>query len=69
MYRIYYTDPKAVHLPKYQDVGELSNALECCEFLRKVNMIYVVMVSDYQDMIGKPGASSPDANYVPQMLN
>lgn len=69
MYRIYYTDPKATHLPQYQDVSVLANALECCEFLRKKGMVFVVLVSDYADMVGKPGASGPDTGYVPQMLS
>jgi hypothetical protein len=69
MYRIYYTDPKVRHLPLYQDVSVLVNALECCEFLRKSGMLFVVMVSDYHDMVGEPGASGPDTGYVPQMLS
>ena len=69
MYRVYYTDPKAVHLACWQDVSELVNALECCEFLRKQSMTFVTMVSDYQHMVGKPGASGPGTSYVPQMLN
>ena len=69
MYRIYYTDPKQLHLAEWQDVSELTNALQCCEYLRKHNMIYVTMVSDYENMVGKSGASGIDSNYVPQMLN
>jgi hypothetical protein len=69
MYRIYYTHPKSTHLPQYQDVSVLANALECCEFLRKKGMIFVTLVSDYADMVGKPGASGPDTGYVPQMLS
>jgi hypothetical protein len=69
MYRVYYTDPKVLHLPQYQDVSVLVNALECCEFLRKQGMLFVVMVSDYADMVGKPGVSGPDSGYVPQMLS
>ena len=69
MYRVYYTDPKATHLPQYQDVSVLANALECCEVLRKQGMIFVILVSDYADMVGKPGVSGPDSGYVPQMLS
>jgi len=69
MYRIYYTDPKALHLPKHQDVGDLANVLECCEYLRNCGMIYVTMVSDYADMTGKPGVTGAGSEYVPQMLN
>ena len=69
MYRVYYTDPKVLHLPQYQDVSVLVNALQCCEFLRKQGMLFVVMVSDYADMVGKSGVSGPDTGYVPQMLS
>jgi hypothetical protein len=69
MYRIYYTDPKVPHLPQYQDVSVLVNALECCEFLRKSGMLFVVMVSDYHDMVGKPGAQGAGSEYVPQLKN
>jgi hypothetical protein len=69
MYRVYYTDPKVPHVASKQDISALSNALECCEFLRKSGMLFVVMVSDYHDMVGKPGVSGPDAGYVPQMLS
>jgi hypothetical protein len=69
MYRIYYTDPKALHLAKWQDCSELTNALQCCEYLRSHGMSYVTMVSDYQHMVGNPGASGPGTTYVPQMLN
>jgi hypothetical protein len=69
MYRVYYTDPKSEHLANWQGISELTNALECCEYLRKQGMLYVVMVSDYHNMVGKPGASGPDTGYVAQMLN
>ena len=69
MYRVYYTDPKLPHIAGWQDISVLSNALECCEFLRKSGMLYVTMVSDYANMVGKPGASGPDTGYVPQMLS
>lgn len=67
MYRIYYTDPKAAHLAKWQDVSELTNALQCCEYLRANSMIYVTMVSNYADMVGKPGAQGAGSEYVPQL--
>lgn len=69
MYRIYYTDPKLLHLAKYQDVSDLSNVLQCCEYLRNSGMTYVTMVSDYQDMCGKPGVKGAGSEYVPQLLN
>ena len=58
-----------MHLAKWQEEYVLTNALECCELLRGRGMIYVTMVSDYANMVGKPGATGIDSNYVPQMLN
>lgn len=69
MYRVYYTDPKQIHIAKWQDVSELTNALQCCEYLRSHGMSYVTMVSDYHDMVGKPGVKAAGAECVPQMLN
>lgn len=69
MYRVYYTDPRQRHLAHWQEISDLTNALQCCEYLRRAGMTYVTMVSDYQDMVGKPGATGTDSNYVPQMLN
>ena len=69
MYRIYYTDPKAMHLARWQDVSALTNALECCDYLRKQGMQYVVMVSDYADMVGSPGVRGAGTEYVPQLKN
>ena len=69
MYRIYYTDPKVLHQAQWQDVSELTNALQCCDYLRNHDMIYVTMVSDYADMVGKPGAQGAGTEYTPQMLN
>ena len=58
-----------MHAAKWQDVSELTNALQCSEFLRKQGMVYVVMVSDYADMVGKPGAQGAGTEYVPQLKN
>ena len=69
MYRIYYTDPKVMHTARWQDVSELTNALECCAYLRKQGMLFVTMVSDYTNMVGKAGVSGAGTEYVPQMLN
>ena len=69
MYRVYYTDPKYLHLAEWQDISELTNALQCCEYLRSHDMLYVTMVSDYANMSGKPGAQMSGSEYVPQMLN
>ena len=69
MYRIYYTDPKEPDTAKYSDTALLTKALEYCERLRDVGMIYVVLVTDYNSMVGKSGAKIAGAEYVPQMLN
>ena len=69
MYRVYYTDPKAVHLAKWQDISDLTNVLQCCEYLRSHGMLYVTMVSDYANMVGKPGAQGAGGEYVPQLKN
>jgi hypothetical protein len=58
-----------MHIACWQDVSELTNALECCNYLRKQGMQYVTMVSDYPNMVGKPGVSGAGTEYVPQMLN
>ena len=68
MYRIYYTTPTSI-TPHAVDIEQLSAALKYAESLRGSGMIFVSMVSDYADMVGKPGASGTDSNYVPQMLN
>ena len=68
MYRVYYTDPKVPHIAKWQDISELTNTLECCEYLRAQGMIYVTMVSDYANMVGKPGAKGAGSECVPQLL-
>ncbi len=58
-----------MHIAHWQDIGDLTNALQCCEYLRKCNMSYVTMVSDYHDMVGKPGVKAAGSECVPQMLN
>jgi hypothetical protein len=68
MYRVYYTDPKSETVLA-ADTDGLSIAITLCETFRRDGMTFVTMVSDYQDMVGKPGASEPDTGYVPQMLN
>jgi len=68
MYRIYYTDPETLKADAV-DSTTLHNALVTCRLFRKNGMIFVTMVSDYHNMVGKPGASGTESNYVPQMLN
>jgi len=68
MYKVYYTDPETGQALGVT-VNELQAALARCEQLRDYGYWYVTMVSDYHDMVGKPGVSGPDGNYVPQMLS
>lgn len=68
MYRVYYTDPETGQALGVT-VLELQAALARCEQLRNYGYWYVTMVSDYHDMVGKPGVSGPDTGYVPQMLS
>jgi len=68
MYRIYFTYPES-DAPFAVDIEDLSMALKYVESLRGSKMLYVTMVSDYADMVGKPGVASTDSNYVPQTLN
>jgi hypothetical protein len=68
MYKIYFTEPKSEQ-PFAVTTQYLEHALKSCENLRRDGMLYVTMVSDYSDMVGKPGASGTDSNYVPQMLS
>jgi hypothetical protein len=69
MFKVYYTNPKEPQTALAQNVSELTNALQCCEYLRGAGMVYVTMVSDYEQMTGKPGAKMSGTEYVPQMLN
>jgi len=68
MYKIYFTYPDS-NDPFSVDIEDLSTALKYVESLRGSKMLYVTMVSDYANMVGKPGVASTDSNYVPQMLN
>jgi hypothetical protein len=68
MYKVYYTDPESGQALGVT-VNELQAALARCEQLREYGYWYVTMVSDYHDMVGKPGVSGPTTAYVPQMLS
>jgi hypothetical protein len=68
MYKIYFTDPKTKQ-PFATTTEHLEYALKYTENLRREGMLFVTMVSDYADMVGKPGVSGPTTAYVPQMLN
>jgi hypothetical protein len=50
-------------------VSALTDALAYAEYFRSNRMTFVTMVSDYQNMSGKPGAQMSGSEYVPQMLN
>ncbi len=68
MYRIYYTDPESGKA-KAQDTTSLAEAITTCEYYRNYGFLYVTMVSDYENMVGKPGAQGAGAEYVPQLKN
>ena len=68
MYRIYYTVPNSIAAHAV-DVSDLSTALKYSESLRGSGMLFITLVSDYANMVGKAGAVSVDSNYVPQTLN
>lgn len=68
MYKVYYTDPESGQALGVT-VLELQPALERCEQLREYGYLFVTMVSDYHDMVGKPGASGAGSEYVPQLKN
>ena len=67
MYRIYWTDE--LDTACSTDIRQLNNALVYCELLRKQNKAYVTMVSDYADMVGKPGVQGAGSECIPQLLN
>jgi len=71
MYIVYYTNPHDKPVPQAhrECVSDLINALQCCEYLRSHGMLYVTLVSDYDGMIGKPGAQMAGVEYVPQLKN
>lgn len=65
MYKIYWTDE--LDTACSTDIKQLNNALVYCELLRRQDMRYVTMVSDYASMVGKPGAQGAGSEYVPQL--
>lgn len=68
MYRIYYTDPETGEA-KARDVFSLQIAIDMCAYYRDHGFHFVTMVSDYADMVGKPGAKGAGTEYVPQLKN
>ena len=67
MYKIYYSDDPD-NASAY-NVSELKTALSAVEALRQVGYKYVTLVSDYANMVGKPGVKAAGTECVPQMLN
>lgn len=67
MYKVYWTNETGNACSA--EIPQLQNALVYVDLLRKQDMRYVTMVSDYADMVGKPGASGAGSEYVPQLLN
>jgi hypothetical protein len=68
MYRVYYSKPTSITAYAF-DTDYLSTALKEAEKLRQMGMIFVSVVSDYADMVGKPGAQGAGSEYVPQLKN
>lgn len=67
MYKIYWTDE--LDTACSTDIKQLTSALVYVDLLRKQDMRYVTLVSDYADMVGNPGAKSAGPEYVPQLKN
>ena len=57
MYKIYYTDPVDNKCYNW-DEHTLEGALSITEHFRKLNMIFVTMVSEIPDCITKPGVDA-----------
>jgi hypothetical protein len=68
MFKVYWTN-KDSNLPCSAEFDDLTEVLVACEAMRKKEHTYVTMVSDYEQMTGKPGAKMSGSEYVPQMLN
>jgi len=65
MYRVYYTDPETETTASYTDAESLEEALAACDQYRNQGMLYVVMVNDYHNMVGSPGATVAEPVFVP----
>lgn len=68
MYRIYYTDPATTTVASYTDAETLELALMAADQYRSQGMLYVVMVNDYHNMVGDPGARVMEPLFVPPHL-
>ena len=67
MYKIYWTDNDGED--HSCEISQLQQSLIYVELLRKQGYKYVTLVSDYADMVGKPGARGAGTEYVPQLKN
>ena len=67
MYKIYWTDNYGE--AKSCEIGQLQQSLIYVDLLRKQGYNYVTMVSDYADMVGKPGAQGAGTEYIAQLKN
>lgn len=67
MYKVYWTDNYGE--AQSCEIAQLQNTLVYVDLLRKQGYNYVTMVSDYHDMVGKPGAQGAGSEYVPQLKN
>ena len=56
-------------MPCSAEVGDLLEALAACEDLRNYGHTFVTLVSDYHNMVGKPGVRAAGPECVPQLLN
>ena len=68
MYKVYWTDRNSC-LTSGMLVNELKEAITICNEQRKLGHTFVTMVSDYQNMVGEPGAKGAGNEYVPQLKN
>jgi hypothetical protein len=67
MYKIYWTTQGG--RTGWAITPSLNKALEFCATERAAGSTFVTMVSDYANMVGKPGAQGASTEYVAQMLN
>jgi hypothetical protein len=67
MYKVYWTNETGNACSA--EIPQLQNTLIYVDLLRKQGMQYVTMVSDYSNMVGKPGARGAGSEYTPQLLN
>lgn len=57
MFRVYYTDP-LTGWARGHDVTTINDALRVAEDFRRLGMIFVTMVSENPNSVGRPGVDS-----------